>query len=75
MYDSHKVAARIRERIKQQGKTLRAVLTECSLGINTVSYIDSGRDITTQHFARIADCLECSMDYLMGRTDNPDINR
>jgi len=24
---------------------------------------------------RIADELECSTDYLLGRTDNPDVNR
>ena len=75
MYDSQKIADRIRERAKEQGKTLKFLLSECNLNINTISHISSGRDITTQHFAKIADCLECSMDYLMGRTDNPDINR
>ena len=29
----------------------------------------------TLNFARIADYLDCSVDYLLGRTDNPDINR
>ncbi|WP_369597904.1 helix-turn-helix domain-containing protein [uncultured Oscillibacter sp.] len=24
---------------------------------------------------KIADYLDCSVDYLLGRTDNPDINR
>ena len=75
MYDSHEIAERIRDRAKNQGKTLRAMLTECNLGINTVSNIDSGHDITTLHFAKIADSLECSVDYLLGRTDNPEINR
>ena len=74
-YDSEQIANRIRERAKQQGKTLRALLAECQLGINTVSSISNGADITTRHFARIADCLECSVDYLLGRTDNPDVNR
>jgi len=75
MYDSHKIAERIRERTKQQGKTLRMLLKECGLSINTISHIDSGRDITTLHFAKIADALDCSVDYLLGRTDNPEINR
>ena len=75
MYDSHNIAERIRERAKKQGKTLRALLGECHLGINTVSYIDSGGDITTLHFAKIADALDCSVDYLLGRTDKPEINR
>lgn len=76
MYDSHKIAERIRERTKRQGKTLRVLLvTECGLNINTISHIDSGRDITTLHFAKIADALDCSVDYLLGRTDNPETNR
>ena len=70
-YDSKKIADRIRERAQQQGKTLRDVLSDCELGINTVSKISGGADILTQNFAKIADCLECSVDYLLGRTDDP----
>ena len=29
----------------------------------------------TLNFAKIADSLDCSVDYLLGRTDNPEINR
>ena len=75
MYDSQKIADRIRERAKEQGKTLRELLSECRLSINTISHIGNGGDITTLHFARIADSLECSVDYLIGRTDNPEVNR
>lgn len=75
MYDSKKIADRIRERTKEQGKTLRGVLADCGLGISTVSKISNGADITTLNFAKIADNLECSVDYLLGRTDNPEVNR
>lgn len=75
MYDSKKIADRIRERTKEQGKTLHEVLSNCGLGINTVSKISKGTDILTLNFAKIADYLECSVDYLLGRTDNPEINR
>ncbi len=27
------------------------------------------------YLAKIADYLDCSIDYLMGHTDNPDINK
>ena len=70
-YDSKKIADRIRERAKQQGKPLREVLSDCDLGINTVSKISGGADILTLNFAKIADCLHCSVDYLLGRTDDP----
>lgn len=75
MYDSQKIASRIKLRAKQQGKSLREVLTTCELGINTVSKISKGTDILTLNFAKIADYLDCSVDYLLGRTDNPEINK
>lgn len=75
LYDSKKIADRIRQRAKSQGKTLRVLLEECELGINTVSNIHSGKDVLTLNFAKIADALDCSVDYLLGRTDNPEINR
>ena len=30
---------------------------------------------TLQNLLKIADYLDCSVDYLLGRTDNPEINR
>lgn len=75
MYNSQEIACRIKSRTKQQGKSLGQVLSDCGLGINTVSKISNGTDILTLNFARIADYLDCSVDYLLGRTDNPEINR
>ena len=75
IYSSEDIANRIRERAKAQGKTLKVLLKESSLGINTISNIHSGKDILTLNFAKIADALECSVDDLLGRTDNPEINR
>ncbi len=42
---------------------------------NTVSKIGQGTDIRILNFARIADYLDCFVDYLLGRTDNPEVNR
>ncbi len=75
MYNSQEIANRIKSRTKQQGKSLGEVLSACGLGINTVSKISKGTDILTLNFAKIADCLDCSVDYLLGRTDNPEVNR
>ena len=30
---------------------------------------------TIQNLIKISDCLNCSVDYLLGRTDNPEINK
>ena len=75
MYNSTEIAERIRQRTKQKGKTIGEMLSECNLGINTISKISNGADILTQNFARIADYLDCSVDYLLGRTDIPEVNR
>ena len=75
MYNSLEIADRIKKRVKQQGKTMGDMLSSCGLGINTVSKMAKGTDILTQNFARIADYLDCSVDYLLGRTDKPEINK
>lgn len=30
---------------------------------------------TVQNLIKIADYLDCSVDYLLGRTDNPEVNK
>lgn len=75
MYDSQEIAQRIKGRAKQQGKPLKDVLAACELGVNTVNKIGRGTDILTLNFAKLADALDCSVDYLLGRTDNPEINK
>ena len=32
-------------------------------------------EIASSNLARIADYLDCSVDYLLGRTDNPEVNK
>lgn len=75
IYNSQDIAIRIKQRAKAQGKSLSSMLSSCGLGINTVSKMANGTDILTHNFAKIADCLDCSIDYLIGRTDNPEINK
>lgn len=75
MYNSTEIAERIKGRAKQQGKPIGEMLSSCGLGKNTVAKISNGTDILTLNFARIADSLDCSVDYLLGRTDNPKVNK
>lgn len=75
MYNSEEIANRIKLLSKQQKKPLKELLSSCGLGINTISKISKGNDILTLNFAKIADYLDCSVDYLLGRTDNPEINK
>lgn len=75
MYNSQEIAMRIKLLTKQQGKSMGELLKNCKLGKNTISYINKGGDILTLNFAKIADELNCSIDYLLGRTDNPDLHK
>ena len=54
---------------------LKQMLSDCKLGINTISQMSKGNDMLSKNLAKIADYLDCSVDYLLGRTDNPEVNR
>ena len=71
MYNSQEITNRIKIIAKKRGIALNEMLSMCGLGINTISKMSKGNDILTQNFAKIADCLDCSVDYLLGRVDDP----
>lgn len=74
MYSHHEIADRIRQRAKYQNMTIKALLSDCNLSINTISQLDkNGKTPSCISLAKIADALGCSMDYLMGRTESPEI--
>lgn len=70
MYVSQEIANRIKATAKSKGISLKDMLSECELGINLISHLANGQAITYINFAKIADRLDCSVDYLLGRTDN-----
>lgn len=67
------IADRIKTQAKQQGVTVKKLLDNCGLGPNTVTKLSSGADIRSQTLVKIADYLDCSVDYLLGRTETPAI--
>ncbi len=75
LYNSPDMASRIKARAKQLKRPLKDVLVNCGLGSNTLSHMLHGRALASDSLARIADELDCSVDYLLGRTENPAINR
>lgn len=64
MHDSYKITKCIKNRAKQQGTSQGEMLSECGLGINTISELSKGKQISYANFAKIADYLDCSVDYL-----------
>ncbi len=75
MYDSQEIATRIKSTAKSKKVSLKVMLSECNLGINTISQMSKGNDMLSKNLARIADYLDCSVDYLLGRTNNPEVNK
>lgn len=75
MYNSQSIANRIKSTAKSKGISLKTMLSDCELGINLISHLAKGQAVTYVNLAKIADYLNCSVDYLLGRTDNPEINK
>lgn len=75
MYEASKVAETIKNRAKSIGIQLKDMLIELHLNKNTLSNMYNGSMLKGDSLARIADYLGCSVDYLLGRTDKPEVNR
>lgn len=75
MYDSHETRNRIKTQCKVKRVSMDSVLRECELGANAIRQISDSKGMASYSLARIADYLDCSVDYLLGRTDNPEVNR
>lgn len=76
MYNSQQVAERIKTLAKNKKITAGKMLSDCDLNKNALSTMQSGGYLPrTETLAKIADYLDCSVDYLLGRTDIPELNR
>lgn len=75
MYNAQTTKDRIKQTCKDNNISMEQVLKNCGLGINAVRQINDTKGMASFSIAKIADVLGCSVDYLLGRTDNPEINR
>lgn len=74
MYNEQETAFIIKQTAKTKNITIKQLLENCNLSINTVSELSKGKRMSYISFAKIAEALDCSMDYLMGRTDSPTVS-
>lgn len=74
MYNSSNIAERIKHIAKVRKITIKQLLNEAGLGFNTMANLKTSMP-KADNLAKIADILEVSVDYLLGRTDKPDINK
>ena len=76
MYNSNDTADKINCILKVQNKSQKIMLEDCGLNKNAISTMLSRNSMPkADNLAKIADYLNVSVDYLLGRTNNPDINK
>lgn len=74
MYISQDIAERINFLLKSKKIQQKTMLEECGLNKNSIStMLSRGSMLKADSLAKIADYLDCSVDYLLGRTDIPTI--
>ena len=76
MYNSQELANLIKALLKAKNETVGKMLKECGLSINTLSSMQAGGYYPRiEAICKIADYLDCSVDYLLGRTNNPNAHK
>lgn len=72
MYNSNEVARKIKSVAKTKNVTVSEILRTAGLGINTLSNMRVSMP-KADNLAKIADCLGCSVDYLLDRDNYSNI--
>ncbi|MDE7094764.1 MAG: hypothetical protein K2O52_07625 [Oscillospiraceae bacterium] len=75
MKNSQEIAVTIKKMAKSQKVAIGKMLSDCELNVNLLSTMQSGGCFPRlEAIAKIANYLDCSVDYLIGRTDVPKVN-
>lgn len=76
MYNSNEISTVIKQSAQNKNITIKQMLEDCQINKGFVYDLEHKQTYPScDKIARIADYLNCSIDFLMGRTDNPDVNK
>ena len=76
MYNAQKTAMRIKDQAAKKNILIKDILAACGLSKNALSTMQSrGSWLQANNLAKIADYLDVSVDYLLGRTNNPNAHK
>ena len=76
MYDAQTCLKRISIMQKKKGfRYVSAMLRDAGIPVSTIDNIKQGKRPSIDRLMELADYFNCSIDYLVGRTDNPEMNR
>lgn len=70
MYKLQVLTDRIKSALKTSGKE-KDVLLNCGVDETTLNQLSDEKVLSSYTLAKISDELDCSTDYLLGRSDNP----
>ncbi len=73
MYKSQITRERIKSLCKDKKINMERMLLDCDLGVNAIRQINDVKGMASYSLAKIADYLDVSVDYLLGRTNYPNI--
>lgn len=75
MYIAQEVSERIKKLAREQGIGQGELLKSCGCNTCTLNQMSGDKGISSFSLARIADALDCSVDYLLCRTENPNAHK
>lgn len=75
MFEPYEIAERIKNCAKEKNITVKSLLHDAGVGEKMVSNMSgkNGSYPQSDKIAQIAKVLNCSVDYLLGCTDNPNV--
>lgn len=73
MCNSQTVRKRIATLLVDKPFNQKQMLKDCGASENLLNQMSDNKGIGCFVLARIADYLECSVDYILGRSDNPNM--
>lgn len=74
--NNKQTAERIKKMCKKQKTPIKTILEKCEINRNLIYDLEKkNKKPSCEVLEKIADELNCSVDYLLGRTDIPEINR
>jgi transcriptional regulator with XRE-family HTH domain len=73
MLNSQLIVQRIKQKIQENKSSVKQLCDDLEIGINTLSRLSKGQEMSYQRLAQIADYLDCSVDYLLGREKPRDV--
>ena len=75
MRSPQRLAKAIEDLCAEKGVSVNKVLTESGAGERLCQNLKRGSYPSVDRINKVAEYLDCTIDYLIGRTDNPKIYR